>query len=57
MLRNGELWAAHDIAIYGLRRFGDMLCDECQNIVLKEEKEKKEESLSLVGGEIVEQTV
>lgn len=34
-----------------------MLCDECQNIVLKEEKEKKEESLSLVGGEIVEQTV
>lgn len=57
MLRNGELWAAHDIAIYGLRRFGDMLCDECQNIVLKEEKEKKEESLSLVGGEIVERTV
>lgn len=57
MLRNGELWAAHDIAIYGLRRFGDMLCDECQNLVLKEEKEKKEESLSLVGGEIVEQTV
>lgn len=57
MLRSGELWAAHNIAIYGLMSFGKLLCDECQKTARADEKKQAEKSLALTGGEVVEQTV
>ena len=42
MLRSGELWAAHNIAIYGLMSFGKLLCDECQKTARADEKKQAE---------------
>lgn len=38
--RDGEIWNADDIAGYSKRRFGRVLCPDCQKKALKEEQSK-----------------
>ena len=56
MLRSGELWSKQDTIIYSLRRFGKMLCSECQKAAAKEKAEPDGGALKFDGeghGEVV----
>lgn len=44
MLKSGELWTKQDAIIYSLRRFGKMLCPECQKEAGKQQAKEKEQS-------------